>query len=65
MPTVLCERLKTRDGIMPEWVDVPESDLRDVLEDFPIDWQALLARLTPNGTVLHTPEGRFRIRPLP
>ena len=64
MPTVLCEKLNTQ-GMLTEWVEVPESDLRDVLADFPIDWRDLQARLTPEGTVLHTPAGRFRIRSLP
>ena len=64
MPAMLCEKLKVN-GPSTEWVEVPESDLREVLADFPVDWQGLQARLTPQGTVLHTPFGRFRIRPLP
>ena len=64
MPAMLCEKLRSN-GPLTEWVEVPESDLREVLADFPVDWQGLQARLTPQGTVLHTPVGRFRIRPLP
>ena len=64
MDAVLCEKLNTQ-GVLTEWVEVPEADLRDALANFPIDWQDLQAQLTPEGTVLHTPEGRFRIRPLP
>ena len=61
MPTVLCEKLKTP-HLSPEWVEVPETHLREALADFPIDWQGLKDQATPEGTVLHTPAGRFRVR---
>lgn len=63
MPTMRCEKLKTS-TLSTEWVEVPESVVRDALADYPVDWQGLQARLTLEGTVLHTPVGRFRITPL-
>ena len=48
--------------LSPEWVEVPETHLREALADFPIDWQGLKDQATPEGTVLHTPAGRFRVR---
>ena len=64
MPSMLCEKL-TGGDLSTEWVGVPETDVREMLADFPIDWPDLQARLTSEGTVLHTPFGRFRVKPLP
>ena len=61
MITVLYEKLVAVD-FSPEWVEIDESDVKYALADFPVDWPGLTDRATPDGIVLHTPAGRFRIR---